>query len=103
MLNPCLQNMVKANSLPFHFDASKPGRIGLLRRDSAPGADGFGAVQWFEVPGPGFMAFHVAAAWQEENGSVKVGACGLCPRSAVRLHAARQSVFVCVCVLQSEA
>ncbi len=30
-------------------------------------------MQWFEIPGPGFMAFHVANSWDEPNGDVKVG------------------------------
>lgn len=65
------EQMVKHGSLPFRLDKSKPGRIGLLRRDSVAGADGLAAVQWFELPGPGFMAFHVSNAWQEKDGTVK--------------------------------
>lgn len=30
-------------------------------------------VKWFELPGPGFMAFHVANAFEDVNGDVKVG------------------------------
>lgn len=65
--------MVEKNGLPFVLDKKLPGRLGLLRRDQ-PSAEQ-AEVQWFEVPGPGFMAFHVAASFEDNQGRVKVYAC----------------------------
>ncbi|GIL78894.1 hypothetical protein Vretimale_112 [Volvox reticuliferus] len=67
--------MIKEKSLPFKLRNELPSRIGLLRRDHPSCPTGFADVQWFTLPGPSFMAFHVAASWEEPNGDVKVFAC----------------------------
>ena len=87
------EHMIKSGTLPFVFDKTRRGgtRFGVLPRDAAS-AD---AIQWFEtgatrcscararaVPSSPaaarcaepFMAFHVAAAWEEED-SIHVVLC----------------------------
>ncbi|GLC54223.1 hypothetical protein PLESTB_000836900 [Pleodorina starrii] len=66
--------MVKDKTVPFKLRKDFPSRIGLLRRDQPSCPEGPAEVQWFEFP-TGFMAFHVANAWDEANGDVKVYAC----------------------------
>ncbi|KAG1673746.1 hypothetical protein FOA52_002315 [Chlamydomonas sp. UWO 241] len=70
--------MVTKNQLPFVFESDKPSRIGLLPRN-AQSSTGKGAVappiQWFELPS--FYAFHMANAWEEADGTVRIVACHL--------------------------
>jgi carotenoid cleavage dioxygenase-like enzyme len=61
-----LQRMVKQRNLPFSFKAEQGSRVGLLPRGAA---DDSGMI-WFELPA--HMVFHVANAWEEEDGTVKV-------------------------------
>lgn len=61
--------MVKARSLPFRFDKNRPSRIGLLRRDAMSTK----GMHWFDLPP--VQIFHVANAWQEPDGKVKLYAC----------------------------
>ncbi|GIL58133.1 hypothetical protein Vafri_12967 [Volvox africanus] len=68
-----LEDLVKGTSLPFKFRKELPIRIGLLRRDQPSCLEGFADVQWFQLPGPSFIALHVATSWEEPNGDVKVG------------------------------
>ncbi|KAG2454857.1 hypothetical protein HYH02_000688 [Chlamydomonas schloesseri] len=70
------ESMVKDKTLPFRMRTDLPSRIGLLRRDAPSCPAGGAPVQWFELPGPGFMAFHMVNAWEDpKTGDVKVYAC----------------------------
>ncbi|KXZ51783.1 hypothetical protein GPECTOR_11g227 [Gonium pectorale] len=69
------QAMVKDNTVPFRLRRELTSRIGLLRRDQASCPAGGAEVAWFDIPGPGFMAFHVATAFEDAHGNVKVYAC----------------------------
>jgi hypothetical protein len=62
----CLQRMVKQRNLPFSFQPEQGSRVGLLPR----GADDDAGMIWFDLPA--HMVFHVANAWEEEDGTVKV-------------------------------
>lgn len=64
------QLMVKNNSLPIAFKPELPTRVGLLPK----GATSPDQVTWYELPS--FMAFHVANAWEEQQGRlVKIYLC----------------------------
>lgn len=72
--------MVKNDALPLAFDANKPARIGLLRRDAPGLPDGVSVtdpaatpapVQWFELPA--FYAFHGGRT----HASLGVAVCGV--------------------------
>ncbi|KAG2440102.1 hypothetical protein HXX76_004216 [Chlamydomonas incerta] len=70
------ETMVKDKTLPFRLRTDLPSRIGLLRRDAPSCPAGGAPVQWFELPGPGFMAFHMVNAWEDpKTGEVKAYAC----------------------------
>jgi hypothetical protein len=60
------QVMVKENRIPIVFRDTRGSRIGLLPL----GANDDKAIRWFDLPS--FMIFHVANAWEEEDGTVKV-------------------------------
>lgn len=62
------ERMVKGQ-LPFKFCPEHGSRIGLLRKDAS---DSKGMI-WFKMPA--FMVFHVANAWEEEDGKVKLFVC----------------------------
>lgn len=67
---PLPQAMVKQNSLPIVWVKERPARIGLVPKEASSQEE----IKWCELPS--FMAFHVANAWEEENGRyVKVGGC----------------------------
>ncbi|KAG2445531.1 hypothetical protein HXX76_000146 [Chlamydomonas incerta] len=79
------KRMVQEDASPVCLRRDLPNRIGLLRRDAAPHHPHHPhhqhgdhhqqqAVQWFEVPGPGFGVFHVVNAW-DEGDTVKLYAC----------------------------
>jgi carotenoid cleavage dioxygenase len=64
--------MVQQNSLPFVFDKKLPSRVGILPKYAT--ADD--RVRWFVLPGGPYMCFHVANAWEEDDGNVlKLYAC----------------------------
>ncbi|KAG2490110.1 hypothetical protein HYH03_011416 [Edaphochlamys debaryana] len=65
--------MVRDGSIPFRLRTDLPTRMGLVKRDQ-PSSDK-AEVTWFELPGPGAMAFHVANAWEDAKGDVKIYAC----------------------------
>ncbi|GFR51519.1 hypothetical protein Agub_g13935 [Astrephomene gubernaculifera] len=69
------QAMVKDRTVPFKLRTDLPSRIGLLRREQPSCPAGGAEVTWLELPGPGAMAFHVATAWEDAAGDVKVFAC----------------------------
>lgn len=58
--------MVKEGNLPFKFKAEQGSRVGLLRRGAA---DDSGMI-WFDLPP--HMVFHVANAFEDSDGTVKV-------------------------------
>ncbi|EFJ52660.1 hypothetical protein VOLCADRAFT_85861 [Volvox carteri f. nagariensis] len=70
-----LKVMIKDKAMPIVLRKEIPSRIGLLRRDQPSRPEGYAEVQWFELPGPGFMAFHVVNSWDDDNGDVKIFAC----------------------------
>jgi carotenoid cleavage dioxygenase-like enzyme len=68
-----LQRMVKQRNLPFSFKPEQGSRVGLLPR----GAKDDSGMLWFDLPA--HMVFHVANAWEEEDGTVKVRKVSLDP------------------------
>ncbi|KAI8470686.1 MAG: carotenoid cleavage dioxygenase [Monoraphidium minutum] len=62
------ERMVKG-ALPFKFAPEHGSRIGLLRKDARDAA----GMTWFKLPA--FMVFHVANAWEEDDGKVKLFVC----------------------------
>jgi len=60
--------MVKGQ-LPFRFAAEHGARIGLLPKCAKNASE----MRWFTLPA--FMVFHVANAWEEEDGKVKLFVC----------------------------
>ncbi|GBF94451.1 hypothetical protein Rsub_07265 [Raphidocelis subcapitata] len=59
------ERMVKGQ-LPFRFAAEHGSRIGLLKK----GADSSEGMVWIKMPA--FMVFHVANAWEEEDGTTTI-------------------------------
>jgi carotenoid cleavage dioxygenase-like enzyme len=64
--------MVKQRNLPFSFKPEQGSRVGLLPRGAA---DDSGMI-WFDLPA--HMVFHVANAYEEEDGTVKVTSLDIC-------------------------
>lgn len=60
------ERMVKQNNLPFSFKADQGSRVGLLRRGAADDSN----MIWIKLPA--HMVFHVANAWEEPDGRIKI-------------------------------
>jgi carotenoid cleavage dioxygenase-like enzyme len=63
--------MVKEKNVPFRFRPELGSRIGLLPHTATSGSE----MVWFTLPA--FMVFHTANAWEEKDGRVQVGGCGV--------------------------